>query len=86
MGEKKGANAYLLHQVRARMSFTATLKAVKRMADEYPKGLRKLVEDKANGPAVIDSLKSTVAGLVPVEPDGSKVARAHAITAVWGSR
>ncbi|MDM3316392.1 phage terminase large subunit [Citrobacter sp. Cb220] len=80
---KKGANAYLLHQVRARMSFTATLKAVKRMADEFPKGLRKLVEDKANGPAVIDSLKNTVAGLVPVEPDGSKVARAHAITAVW---
>lgn len=80
---KKGANAYLLHQVRARMSFTATLKAVKRMSDEFPKGLRKLVEDKANGPAVIDSLKSTVAGLVPVEPDGSKVARAHAITAVW---
>lgn len=82
---KKGANAYLLHQVRARMSFTATLKAVKRMADEFPKGLRKLVEDKANGPAVIDSLKNTVAGLVPVEPDGSKVARAHAITAVWES-
>lgn len=80
---KKGANSYLLHQVRARMSFTATLKAVKQMADEFPKGLRKLVEDKANGPAVIDSLKSTVAGLVPVEPDGSKVARAHAITAVW---
>lgn len=82
---KKGANSYLLHQVRARMSFTATLKAVKRMADEFPKGLRKLVEDKANGPAVIDSLKNTVAGLVPVEPDGSKVARAHAITAVWES-
>lgn len=80
---KKGANSYLLHQVRARMSFTATLKAVKRTADEFPKGLRKLVEDKANGPAVIDSLKNTVAGLVPVEPDGSKVARAHAVTAVW---
>ncbi|EMQ3399524.1 phage terminase large subunit [Yersinia enterocolitica] len=82
---KKGANSYLLHQVRARMSFTATLKAVKQMADEFPKALRKLVEDKANGPAVIDSLKSIVAGLVPVEPDGSKVARAHAITAVWES-
>jgi predicted phage terminase large subunit-like protein len=80
---KKGANSYLLHQVRARMSFTATLKAVKSMAEQFPKGLRKLVEDKANGPAVIDSLKSTVSGLVSVEPDGSKVARAHAITAVW---
>ena len=80
---KKGANSYLLHQVRERMSFTATLKAVKKMADNFPDGMRKLVEDKANGPAVIDSLKSTVSGLIPVEPDGSKVARAHAITAVW---
>jgi predicted phage terminase large subunit-like protein len=80
---KKGANSYLLHQVRERMSFTATLKAVKEMADKFPDGMRKLVEDKANGPAVIDSLKSTVSGLIPVEPDGSKVARAHAITAVW---
>ncbi|PVZ86716.1 terminase [Serratia sp. S1B] len=80
---KKGANAYLLYQTRARMSFTATLKAVKQQADMFPGGLRKLVEDKANGPAVIDSLKNTVVGLVPVEPDGSKIARAHAITAVW---
>lgn len=80
---KKGANSYLLHQVRERMSFTATLKAVKKMAYDFPDGMRKLVEDKANGPAVIDSLKSTVSGLIPVEPDGSKVARAHAITAVW---
>ncbi|MEY0255598.1 phage terminase large subunit [Morganella morganii] len=80
---KRGANSYLLHQVRERMSFTATLKAVKEMADKFPDGMRKLVEDKANGPAVIDSLKSTVSGLIPVEPDGSKVARAHAITAVW---
>ncbi|PHM61199.1 phage terminase large subunit [Xenorhabdus ishibashii] len=80
---KKGANSYLLHQVRERMSFTATLKAVKKMADQFPDGRRKLVEDKANGPAVINSLKNTVSGLIPVEPDGSKVARAHAVTAEW---
>ena len=80
---KAGANSYLLHQVRERMSFTATKTAVKRMYEEYPEGRRKLVEDKANGPAVIDSLKSTVPGLIPVEPDGSKIARAHAVTAEW---
>ncbi|MBD2779899.1 phage terminase large subunit [Xenorhabdus szentirmaii] len=80
---KKGANAYLLHQVRARMSFTATLKAVKAMAEDFPQGRRKLVENKANGPAVIDTLKNTVSGLIPIEPDGSKVARAHAVTAEW---
>ena len=80
---KKGANAYLLHQVRKRMGFMDTLKAVKEMADEYPEGRKKLVEDKANGPAIIDALKSTVSGLTPIEPDGSKVARAHAMTAEW---
>nr|WP_250210054.1 phage terminase large subunit [Morganella morganii] len=80
---KKGANAYLLYQIRKRMSFTETLKAVKLLAEKYPQARRKLVEDKANGPAVIDSLKSTVSGLVPVEPDGSKIARAHACTAEW---
>ncbi|MEX9217025.1 phage terminase large subunit [Providencia rettgeri] len=80
---KKGANAYLLYQIRKRMSFTQTLKAVKLLAEKFPDGRRKLVEDKANGPAVIDSLKSIVSGLVPVEPDGSKIARAHACTAEW---
>ncbi|ADP12351.1 putative terminase, large subunit [Erwinia sp. Ejp617] len=82
---KKDANAWLLYQTRARMSFTQTLKAVKRQSDMFPEGRRKYVEDKANGPAVIDSLKSTVSGLIPVEPDGSKVARAHAVTAEWES-
>lgn len=80
---KKGANVYLLYQIRKRMSFTETLKAVKLLVEKYPQARRKLVEDKANGPAVIDSLKSTVSGLVPVEPDGSKIARAHACTAEW---
>ncbi|EPG6560090.1 phage terminase large subunit [Morganella morganii] len=80
---KKGANAYLLYQIRKRMSFTETLKAVKLLADKYPQARRKLVEDKANGPAVIDTLKTTVSGLVPIEPDGSKIARAHACTAEW---
>ncbi|OBU09679.1 phage terminase large subunit [Morganella psychrotolerans] len=80
---KKGANAYLLYQIRKRMSFTETLKAVKLLVEKYPQARRKLVEDKANGPAVIDTLKSTVSGLVPIEPDGSKIARAHACTAEW---
>ncbi|MDC9591640.1 phage terminase large subunit, partial [Xenorhabdus sp. XENO-10] len=46
-------------------------------------GRRKLVEDTANGPAVLDTLKNTVSGLIPIKPDGSKVARAHAVTAEW---
>lgn len=81
----KGANLFLLDQVRGRFSFTATLKAVVELSKKWPDALLKLVEDKANGPAVMDALKDVVAGFRPVEPYGNKVARAHAVTAVWES-
>lgn len=81
---KKGANSYLLHQVRARMSFTKTLQAVVKLREDYPQSSREiLIEDKANGPAVIDTLKRDVQGIIPIEPDGSKLARAHAVTSYW---
>lgn len=76
----KGADRYLLDQIRARMSFTDTLVAFRRLAQRWPQATAKLVEDKANGPAVIDALKHEVPGIIPVEPDGSKTARAHAVT------
>lgn len=77
---RKGAIRYLLDQVRARMGFTETLEAFKELSAKWPRATRKLVEDKANGPAVIDALKHTVSGIIPVTPDGSKTARAHAVT------
>jgi predicted phage terminase large subunit-like protein len=80
---KKAANSYLLAQTRARMTFTKTQTAIKEMHRDFPDARRILIEDKANGPAVIDTLKVTVPGIIPVEPDGSKEARAHAITAYW---
>lgn len=80
---KYGANSYLLDQVRDRMTFTKTKDTMVALSLKWPQARRRLVEDKANGPAIIDSLKSSVSGLIPVEPDGSKVARAHAMTAEW---
>ena len=80
---KAGASSYLLDQTRARMSFTKTVKEVKDLRDRWPQIRETLIEDKANGPAVIDTLKTVVPGLIAVEPDGSKLARAHAVTWVW---
>ena len=77
---RKGADFFLLDQIRGRMGFTATLAAFRTLAERWPQAQRKLVEDKANGPAVIDSLRHAVTGIIPVEPDGSKIARAHAVT------
>lgn len=80
---KKGANSYLLAQKRARMSFTVTLKAITDLHEMHPVSTEILIEDKANGPAVIDTLKKEVSGIIPIEPDGSKLARAHAVTSYW---
>lgn len=46
----------------------------------WPQAVAKLVEDKANGPAILNALRSKVGGLIPVEPEGSKYARAAAVT------
>jgi predicted phage terminase large subunit-like protein len=76
----KGAGRYLLDQVRGRMDFMAALHALRQMTDKYPAAKAKYIEDKANGPAVISALKSEIQGLIPVNPKGSKVSRAIAIT------
>lgn len=77
---RRGANVYLLDQVRKRLSFTDTLTAFKAMVARWPQAARKLIEDKANGTAVIDSLKAKIPGLIPVTPHESKYARASAVS------
>lgn len=80
---KLGPNVYLLDQIRERMTFTQTVAAIKRQRIKWPAIRAVLIEDKANGPAVIDTLRPEVPGLIPIEPDGDKTARAHAITSYW---
>jgi predicted phage terminase large subunit-like protein len=77
---KLGANAYLIDQVRARMDFPKTLAAFKAQARQYPQAGAKYVEDKANGPAVISSLQHEIPGLIAVNPEGGKEARAASVT------
>ena len=74
------ADRFLLDQCRDRMDMPATKDAVKRLSQQWPKATAKLVEDKANGPAVIQELQHHLAGLIEVNPEGGKIARAHAIS------
>ena len=50
------------------------------MTMTWPKAGRKLVEDKANGPAVISALQHDMSGLIPITPEGGKVARAQSVS------
>lgn len=76
---RKGADVFLLDQVRDRLDFPATCHAVTALTAKWPQANGKLVEDKANGPAVIAQLRSRVPGLVAVTPQDSKYARASAV-------
>lgn len=77
---RRGADCYLLDQVLDRMSFVETVRRFRALAAKWPQATLKLVEDKANGPAVISSLARTIPGIVPEEPAGSKEARAAAVS------
>ena len=77
---KRDADCYLLDQVRGRWTFTETCQQIIGLSERWPQALAKYVEDKANGPAVIDALTRTVPGLIPVNPEGGKQARAAAVS------
>ena len=83
---KAGSSFYLLDQVRGRMDFVKTRAAFIALAKKWPKVHRKLVEDKANGPAIIASLKSDISGIIPITPKESKQARANAVTTFWEAK
>ena len=81
-----GLDAYLIWQIRERMSFTRTCAVFEQTAKEWPQVVLKLVEEKANGAAVMDQLAQTVTGMVPVNPTDGKYARAVAVSPYAESR
>lgn len=80
---RKGANFYFIDRDHDRMDLPDTIAAIRRMSQKYPKAISKYIEDKANGPAVIQMLKNELTGMIPVEPEGGKETRAYAITPLF---
>jgi predicted phage terminase large subunit-like protein len=62
------------------MDCPATVKAVRELSSRRPGAIAKLIEDKANGSAVIQMLSRELPGILPVNPEGGKVARAAAVS------
>ena len=73
---------YLIDLIKRRMDFPETLKAIRYMADKYPNKHSILIEDKANGSAIISMLKHEIGGIIAITPQESKIARANAITGI----
>lgn len=77
---KKQANFFLLDQVRDRLNLPETMKAIRHLTEKWPDAKAKYVEDKANGPAVIQMLQDEIIGLIAVNPEGGKEVRANAVS------
>ena len=79
---KLNGDYYLIDLIKRRMDFPETLRAIRHMADKYPDKHSILVEDKANGSAIISMLKHEIGGIVAITPKESKIGRANAITGI----
>ncbi len=85
-GVTADAHSYvLLDQIRKRMSFSETLSAIRKISVAYPFCSAHLIEEKANGSAIIDILQDEIPGIYPVLPQGGKEARAHAVESLWSN-
>jgi predicted phage terminase large subunit-like protein len=76
---RKGGEFFLLDMIRSKLTFTGTIEALKRVCRKWPRASAKLIEDKANGPAIIDTLKKEISGVIARNPEGGKEARANAV-------
>lgn len=70
---------YLIDGMLERLDFAATIQAMLRTIARHPAAMAHLVEDKANGPAVMSVLEDKVSGIIAVDPQGGKVARLNAV-------
>jgi predicted phage terminase large subunit-like protein len=68
-----------------RLDFGPTMAAIKACHAKFPQANAVLIEDKANGPAIISELQKEIPGVVPVNPEGGKLARAQATAPLWES-
>lgn len=85
---KQSANRYLIAQTRGRWSFTQTLREMENWSLQTNHGLspyghlvhQRLIEEKANGAAIIDVMHDHLAGIKAINPTIGKEGRARMVT------
>ena len=79
----KGRKRYVLNVVNKHLDAAATEAEIRRQREVHRPVCAVLVEDKANGPAVIQRLKVNVPGVIEINPEGGKTARMFAAAPEW---
>ena len=70
---------YCRYCMNRHMNFPETVKAIRLVKEMYPRAMAVLIEDKANGTAVIQTLQKEMF-CIPVNPKGGKEARVNAVS------
>ena len=76
---KRGPNCYLVDLTKKHLNFQATMDRIMQYKALYPIS-EVLIEDKANGTAIIQVLRRMIEGIIAIEPRGSKESRVNAIS------
>jgi predicted phage terminase large subunit-like protein len=76
---KLNTDYYLRYCLNRHLTFSQTLESIRLAQQLYPNAQRVLIEDKANGTAIIDVLQKEMF-CIPVNPKGGKEARVNAIS------
>jgi predicted phage terminase large subunit-like protein len=79
---RHGADIYLVDRRKGQWAFNETCRQVVELRQRYSETKAILIEDAANGPAIINVLGRKVPGIIGVTPRGGKYARAQAASPV----
>jgi len=77
---KIGAFYYLRYGLKRHLDFPGTVQAIVTVKRMFPEARYLVIEDKANGSAIIQTLRQMFVGVIGVNPKGGKVARANAVS------
>lgn len=72
---RRRAGIYLLDRVNGVMDVNGCARAVLTTSAKWPKAIPRLIENKANGAAVMAILRDRGVATVPIDPQGSKIER-----------
>jgi predicted phage terminase large subunit-like protein len=76
---KRGNDYYLRYSLNQHLEFPETVQAILTAKRLFPETRYVLIEDKANGSAIIQTLQRQIIGVVGITPKGGKVARVNAV-------
>jgi predicted phage terminase large subunit-like protein len=74
-----GSGCYRRYERRERMGYVESKQAMREVSASWPEAHAKLIENKANGPAIVEELRDSIPGIIPVENNDGVLAHAWAI-------